>query len=370
MKQVIVHAPYDVRFDDVPSENRALGPYELRVQTELSALSPGTETRIYTGLEQERFAYRVQYPMAIGYNNVGRVIEIGDKVRDYRVGQRIFSRMPHQSEIIVTEKNMNDPGRPRSSNVPMSYDVIAPLPENVKSEHAAFTHLFVLGFNALQRAEYRFGENVVVIGLGIVGLGAVCMAHLAGARVAAIGNDGSRLEIARAMGADEAWLNGDEDTTRAKNFGGEAGIDVVIVCADAWDALKTAVDLARRNTRISVLAFPGVGQGAPPFDPFAPADFYNKSISYISTSWMPSDDYPPEYQRFTVKRIYRYILDRMACGHIDLSPVVTHHFPIARIKQAFDLVLSKDKAAIGIVLDWTDDGRRTTNDERRTMKDE
>lgn len=352
MKQTIVHAPFDVRLDEVPAETRALGPYELRVQTELTALSPGTETRIYTGQEQERFSYRVRYPMVIGYNNVGRVMEIGDGVRDYRVGQRVFSRIPHQSEMIVAEKSVGDVGRPASANVPMSYDVIAPVPDNVKSEHALFTHLFVLGFNALQRAEYRLGENVVVIGLGIVGLGAVCMAQLAGARVAAIGNDASRLEVARAMGADDAWLTGEDDITRGKNFGGEAGIDVIVVCADAWGALKTAIDLARRNTRISVLAFPGVGQGAPPFDPFAPADFYNKSISYISTSWMPSDDYPPEYQRFTVKRIYRYILDRMARGRIDLSPVVTHRFPIARIKDAFDLVLSKDKAAIGIVLDW------------------
>lgn len=352
MKQIFVHAPYDVRLDEVPSDARALGPYEMRAVTEWTTLSPGTETRIYTGVEQERFSYRVNYPFALGYNNVARVVEIGDRVQEYRVGDRIFSKMPHQSEMIVAEKNVNEAGRPASVNVPMSADVIAPIPENVVSEHAAFTHLFVLGFNALQRAEYRFGENVVVIGLGVVGLGAVSMAHLAGARVAAIGNDASRLEIARAMGADVTWLNGDDDAGRAKQFAGEAGVDVVIVCADAWGALKTAIDLARRNTRISVLAFPGVGQPPPNFDPFAPADFYNKSISYVSASWMPSDDYPPEYQRFTVKRIYRYLLDRMARGQLDLSPIVTHRFPITAIQDAFDLALSKDKRAIGIVFDW------------------
>jgi len=352
MKQVFVHAPYDVRLDDVPSDYRPLGPFELRAQTEWSALSPGTETRIYTGLEQDRFSYRVQYPYELGYNNVARVTEVGSRVQEYRVGQRVFSRMPHRSELILAEKNVNDAGRPDSPNVPISFDVLAPIPENVPSEQAAFTHLFVLGFNALQRAQYQFGENVVVIGLGVVGLGAVSMAHLAGARVAAIGKDESRLELARSMGADETWLNGDDDVARAKQFGGEAGIDIVIVCTDAWNALKTAVDISRRNTRISVLAFPGVGQGAPPFDPFAPADFYNKSISYISASWMPSDDYPPEYQRFTVKRIYRYILDRMSRGQLDLSPIVTHRFPITRIKDAFDLALTKEKSAIGIVFDW------------------
>jgi threonine dehydrogenase-like Zn-dependent dehydrogenase len=351
-KQIIVHAPGDVRVDEVPTITRPLGDYELLVHTEVSALSPGTETRIYTGLEAPRFAYRVSYPFQLGYNNVGRVVEVGSKVEGYRPGQRIFSRMPHVSEYIVAERSVQAPSSPGNSNIPSSYDVIAPVPENVASEQAAFTHLFVLGFNALQRGQYRFGENVVIIGLGVVGLGAVCMARAAGARVAAVGNASSRLEVARRMGADEVWLAGNEDQKNAKAFGGEEGIDLIIVCTDSWSALKTAIDISRRNTRVAVLAFPGIGQGPSPYDPFEPADFYNRSLSYVAVSWMPADDYPPEYQRFTVKRIYRYILDLMSRGRINLSPVVTHHFPVGRVQDAFDLVTSREKSAIGIVFDW------------------
>jgi threonine dehydrogenase-like Zn-dependent dehydrogenase len=287
-----------------------------------------------------------------GYNNIGRIVEIGSAVREYRVGQRLFSRMPHQSEYIVAEQAAGDVGRPASANVPKSYDVIAPVPESVASEHAAFTHLFTLGFNAIHRGLYRFGENVAVIGLGVVGQGAVSMAHLAGARVAAIGNDPRRTAVAAKMGADETWLAGDDAAARAAHFGGEPGIDLVILCADAWGAFQTAIQITRRNGRIAVLSFPGVGEGAPPFDPFAPADFYNEGLSYLSVSWMASDDYPPEFQRFTVKRVYRYILDRMARGQLDLSPVVTHRVPITQVKDMFELVLSKDKTALGIVFDW------------------
>lgn len=354
MKQVIIHAPYDVRLDDVPSPARPLGDYELRVQTELSALSPGTETRIYTGLDRERFTYRVSYPFTPGYNNVGRVIESGDRVQAYRVGQRIFSRMPHQSEYIVAEKVLDDSHRPASPNVPMSYNAFAAVPENVPSEYAAFTHLLGLGFNALHSGHYRFGENVVVIGLGVVGLGAVAMARLAGARVAAIGNDSTRLDAARALGADEAWLYGDDDINRARWFAGEAGIDLIAVCADAWGALQTAIRLARRSTRIAILSFPGVGQGPAPFDAFEPAEFYNKALSYISLAWSPSDDSPPEYQRFTVQRIYRYILDQMAHNRIDLARIITHRFPLTQVRDAFELIASKNKSAIGIVFDWSE----------------
>jgi threonine dehydrogenase-like Zn-dependent dehydrogenase len=358
-KQVFIHAPYDIRLDEVAPVDRALGPYEMRVKTELTALSPGTETRIYTGTDAERFAYRVRYPFPVGYNNIGRVVEIGSHVQQYRVGQRIFSRMPHISEYIVAERVLSEPPPPLNApqgvamaNVPSNYDVIAPVPDGVPSEQALFTHLFTLGFNALKRGQFQFGENVLVIGLGVVGLGAVCMARAAGARVAAIGNASSRLEVARAMGADEAWLSGDHDIERAATFAGEAGIDLIIVCTDAWAALQTAIAVSRRSTRIAVLSFPGIGQGAAPFDAFEPADFYNRSLSYIAVSWMPTDDYPPEYQRFTVKRIYRYILDLLARQRIDLSPIVTHRLPIAQIKDGFDLVVSKDKSVLGVVFEW------------------
>ncbi|MGH2403334.1 MAG: alcohol dehydrogenase catalytic domain-containing protein, partial [bacterium] len=225
MKQVIVHAPYDVRVDDVGTPDRPLGDYELLVRTEVSALSPGTETRVYTGLDAERFRYRVSYPFPLGYNNVGRIVAAGPKVETYKLGQRIFSRMPHQSRYIVAERALGEAGRPSSANVPMSYDVIAPVPDDVPSEWAVFTHLLTLGFNALHSGQYRFGENVVVIGLGIVGLGAVCMAHLAGARVGAIGNGASRLAVAQALGADVAWLSDEDHEARGRDFGGEAGID-------------------------------------------------------------------------------------------------------------------------------------------------
>lgn len=352
-QQVVVHAPYRISLDEIPAVERPLGDYEIWCRTELTALSPGSETRIYTGLEAERFAYRISYPFSLGYNNVGRVLAVGSKVQGYRPGQRIFSRMLHTSDYIVAERSAGSASPSPSLNVPSNYDVIAPVPEPVSSEHAVFTHLFTLGFSALHRGQYRFGENVVVIGLGVVGLGAVCMARAAGARVAAIGNAPPRLEVARAMGADEAWLAGDDDLVRTAAFAGEAGIDLVILCTDAWGALKTAMDIARRNTRIAVLGFPGVGQGPAPFDPFEPAAFYNRSLSYVAVSWMPSSSEPPEYQRFTYPRIYRYILELMARGRIDLSPIVTHHFPIAHIADGFNLVLSKDKSAIGIVLDWT-----------------
>jgi threonine dehydrogenase-like Zn-dependent dehydrogenase len=261
--------------------------------------------------------------------------------------------MPHISEYVVAERATASGSDAANPNIPASYTVIAAVPDSVTSEEAVLTHMLTLGFNALHRGQYRFGETVMVIGLGLVGLGAVCMAHVAGARVAAVGNAESRLDVARQLGADEAWLSGDDHQLRARQFAGEEGIDMVVVCADSWSALKTAINVSRRNTRIVALAFPGAGQGPAPFDPFEPADFYNRSLSYVASSWMPADDYPPEYQRFTVSRIYRYLLELMARRRIVASPLVTHRFPISDIQSAFQLALTKDRSVIGIIFDWS-----------------
>ena len=116
--QVIVHAPYDVRLDEMPSIERPLGDFELLVRAEVGVLSPGTEARIYSGRGVERFSYRVSYPFPLGYNNVGKVAAVGSKVTSYRPGQRVFTCMPHLSEFIVAEQAMGESGRPASPSIP------------------------------------------------------------------------------------------------------------------------------------------------------------------------------------------------------------------------------------------------------------
>ena len=164
-KQVIVHAPFDVRLDEAPPPKHPLGEFEMVVRTEVSALSPGTETRIYTGLESKRFNYRSN-SIPLGLQQCRE--DPGGRQEGTRLSRRSAHFYPHASPQRVRRcrKGCRKHSGNTNSNVPQSYDVIAPVPDNVSSEHAVFTHLFVLGFNALHRGQYRFGENVVVIRSG------------------------------------------------------------------------------------------------------------------------------------------------------------------------------------------------------------
>src|SRR5207237_3371431 len=120
----------------------------------------------------------------VGYNNVGIVRAVGSGVTRLRVGERVFSLQPHQSAYLARDS-----------------ELVVPVPEGVAPEAAAFTYLYHLGFASLQRGHFIPGEHVAVVGLGILGLATVELARAQGARVLALGNAQSRLEMASAIGA-------------------------------------------------------------------------------------------------------------------------------------------------------------------------
>jgi hypothetical protein len=277
-KQVIVHAPFDVRLDDLPAVEQPLGEFEILARTEVSALSPGTETRIYTGLESERFSYRVHYPFSLGYNNVGRILAVGSKVQSYRVGQRVFSRMPHLSDYVVAERVAENNRENTNSNVPQSYDVIAPVPENYTQSLPPL----IAGSTPSWSVPIR--ENVVS---SASGLWAGCRAARAAGRVAAIGN--SHGWKSRFMGADEGWLAGDDDRGKTALFSGEA-IDLVL-CTDAWSAMKTAGEIGAPEQWIAVLGYRSRTDRAIRSSRL----ISTPEFSYISLDTLGR--YPPEYQR-------------------------------------------------------------------------
>src|SRR5262249_54097207 len=155
-----------------------------------------------------------------------------------------FSRAPHQSAYIAQQD-----------------ELMVPVPESVGSEEASLAYLTQLGVTALRQAYYQTGENVAVIGLGVIGLAAVGVARAMGAWVAAISNSPLRSTSARRMGAHGVFLSSEVHT--AEDLGdifGETGTDIVLLTANTWEAFRTSVEITRFGGRISVLGFPGRAQ--------------------------------------------------------------------------------------------------------------
>ncbi len=134
---------------------------ELRVRTELSAISPGTELLIYKGevdsemaadSNLESLSGSLSYPLKYGYAAVGHVEAVGDGVDDEWLGRRVFAFNPHESHFCARRENLH------------------PVPDDISTALATLLPTAETAVTLVQDGAPRLGEGVVVFGQGVIGL--------------------------------------------------------------------------------------------------------------------------------------------------------------------------------------------------------
>ncbi|MCY3736410.1 MAG: zinc-binding dehydrogenase [Gemmatimonadaceae bacterium] len=334
MKIAVLHGPRDLRIEEQPLDTD-LGPTQIHVETEISALKIGTDRGNYEGAE--RVPGAPDYPRWVGDSNLGAVRAVGPDVKRIRVGDRVVTRAPHQSEYVIDEAQS-----------------VVRVPEGVDPEDAVWAHLYTLSAHCYRKAWFTPGENVAVVGLGVLGLGAVALGPFFGARVVGLGNHPGRLQMATDMGAEAAWLSDDPDLeARLDDFTGGAGIDLVILTANPWPAWRTACEVVRDNGRVSVVALPG--RGEEPLDDFNPVAmewFYNKGIALVAVSGRGGYLFPSaEGDRFDAVRTCEHTLSLMERG-LAPSRLITHRLPYTRMAEAYEMIYRREKGMLGVIFQW------------------
>jgi 2-desacetyl-2-hydroxyethyl bacteriochlorophyllide A dehydrogenase len=136
------------------------GPGEVRVKSLYSAISPGTEKRIFAGdLPQDlpldatlpALAGSFSYPFRYGYALVGEVVAAGPGA-EALLGRRVFLFHPHQSQTVVAASQC------------------LPIPEDLSGEDALLFANLESAVNFVHDAAPKLGEQVLVIGLGVLGV--------------------------------------------------------------------------------------------------------------------------------------------------------------------------------------------------------
>jgi threonine dehydrogenase-like Zn-dependent dehydrogenase len=200
------------------------------------------------------------------------------------------------------------------------------LAAGVDFEAGAFTYLPTLGLHALRSADYAVGDNVLVIGQGLVGVLAAQVAQLAGARVVALEVDAQRRSVAEQAGirtvVDPREAGALE---RVEAFFGAPGPDVIVETSQNWSGLMDAMRLAHTGSQIAVLSI----YRTPPPDELAREvlratfmdreRFHNQRVRFIACSNDPADDHPPDVVRWTItpKHALRRRADRHRCTGAD-----------------------------------------------------
>lgn len=282
---------------------------------------------------------KLDQPLPLGYCNVGVVLEAGRNVTGFQPGDRVASNGGH-AEVVSVGQNL-----------------AARVPDNVTDDMASFTVLGAIALQGIRLANPTLGENVAVMGLGLIGLLTVQLLLAQGCRVLGIDLDPKKVALAEQFGASGFCLSGGGDVlARADEFSRGNGIDAVLITASTSsnEPVQQAAKMSRQRGRLVLVGVTGLE--------LSRADFYQKELSFqVSCSYGPGrydssyedkgQDYPLGFVRWTEQRNFEAVLDMMAAGRIDVEPLITHRFKFESAPDAYALLVSKTPH-LGILLEY------------------
>ncbi|MBN2115306.1 MAG: bi-domain-containing oxidoreductase [Anaerolineales bacterium] len=295
---------------------------------------------------------RLDQPMALGYSSAGTIVTLGQKMEGFKVGQRVACAgggYAVHAEYNVVPRNL-----------------LTPLPKNVDFESAAFTTLGAIALHGFRLAEPQIGENVAIIGMGLLGLLTAQIAAVAGCNLLGIDVDPARVDLASSLGL--RAVRRDQAVDASAAFTLSRGCDVILICADTAsnDPVELAGVLARDRARVVATGAVGLA--------FPRKIYYEKEISFInSRSYGPGrydsdyeesgNDYPIGYVRWTEGRNFEAVVDLIAKGQLNVKPLITHRFPIEQATKAYEVITGKKKEKfLGVLLTYPEGKRK---EERR-----
>ncbi|MET9295474.1 zinc-binding dehydrogenase [Streptomyces sp. NPDC003077] len=204
-----------------------------------------------------------------------------------------------------------------------------PLPEGVPLVDAALLGCAVLtGWGAVHHsARVRAGESVVVFGVGGVGLATLQAARIAGAGpIVAVDISPEKEELARAAGATEFLVAGEDTAKRVRKLTGGHGADVAVECVGRADTIRTAWSATRRGGRTTVVGIGGQDQQVT----FSALElfYFGRTLSgCVYGNSDPAKDLP-------------VIAGHVRAGALDLGGMVTERIGLEGIPAAFDAMVA------------------------------
>jgi threonine 3-dehydrogenase len=324
---------------DVPEP--VCGHNDLRIRIRKTAIC-GTDTHIFNWDAWSRATIRV--PMVIGHEYVGEVVEVGQEVGGFKVGDRVtgeghitcgYCRNCRAGRRHLCRNTVgvgvNRQGCFAEYLVIPAFNAYR-LPDAVSDDLASIFDPFG---NAVHTALSfdLVAEDVLITGAGPIGIMAVAVARHCGARHVVITDVNEyRLALARRMGATLA-INVNERSLESvmQELGMTEGFDVGLEMSGVPSAFRAMLETMNHGGRVAVLGIP-------------PAE--------MSLDWSRII-----FKGLTIKGIYGremfetwYRMSGLIQSGLDLDPVITHRLPLSRFQEGFETMASGQSGKI--ILDW------------------
>lgn len=367
--KMIVSSRGNVWVDEVP--DHICGPNEILVQNIASLISSGTEkdsievrkkspinilrdrpdikrkAKKLMSKEGLIKAYKIgmetlREPIALGYSCAGIVIEVGNDVSQIKAGDHVAcmgNNANHAEYVVVTE------------------NLCKKLPKNVTFKQGAFGTLGAIAMQGIRRADVTIGENIAVIGLGLIGSLTIQILKASGCTVVGFDLNNYKIDFSKKY-CDAAYYARTPDIDTIKNeFTNGHGFDKVLITAGANtnEPIVFALDLIRKKGKIVLIGRTNIEI---PRDPF-----YEKEADFlISTSYGPGR-YDPEFEekgkympleyiRWTEKENLASFLKLISENKINVTSLISKEFNIEGADKAYDYL--KNEEVFGVVINYAE----------------
>lgn len=338
-------APHLVEVVEVQDAPDPVGPDQVRLETLFSGISAGTELTTYRGSnpyltkrwdDRSRLfvegASSVDYPVTgRGYEEVGRVVEVGDQVSGLAVGDLVWGTWGHRSGTVQQAD--------RAARRVLS--------RAVDPRIGIFSQIGAIALNVVLDADIHIGETVAVFGLGVPGQIVAQLARLNGARVIGIDGIAARRELATALGADLVLdPAGGGVAERVKDLTDGRGADVCLEVTGNYHAMHEAIRSVAYSSRVCVAGFmQGEGVGLRLGE-----EFHHNRVAV--TASQISGVSPSLQHRWDSYRLAKTAMDLAVSGRLRLLELITHTFPVAEAGAAFTLLDRHPQQALQVVLSF------------------
>jgi len=351
MKAAVFEGPERIVIEERPVPR--CGPNDAIVKVTLTTIC-GTDVHIW------REEYPVERGRIVGHEPVGVIHQLGGAVSGYDVGDRVlvgaitpcgscfYCQSHSESQCAGHEGQWEMIGGWRLGNsidgvqaeyfrVPYAQANLAKIPDDMSDEQCVLlADIASTGISAAETANVQIGQSVAVFAQGPIGLCATAGARLRGAALI-IGVDAieGRLHLSREMGADEVIDFTQEDPVAAiKRLTDGRGVDVAIEALGTQQTFESALDATRPGGIVSSLGVYG-GKLEVPVEPFV----YGIGDKQILTTLCPGG-----------KERMRKLMELVRHGKLDLSPLITHHFALDDIEEAYDLFGNQRDGVVKVAL--------------------
>lgn len=321
-KAALLNKAYDIFLVERKLE---CGPDEVIVKNHLIGIC-GSDKTFYRGQmppQTAEFRQKPEFPFRLGHESGGTVVEVGSKVREYKVGDKVIA--------FGWNNNLAEYFNAKEWE-------LQPVPEGLDMELASLGEPTACAMYSGMNSGVQLGDTVVVMGGGFAGqIIAQCAKQKGAEKVIVVDVLEGKLALAKKLGADIVINSTQQDAVQiVTELTKGQGADVVVEAAGSQESINMCTKMLRHNGKF--VWYSWITQPVT----LDISRWHDDGIEFINTclvhhSWRERFVWTPKTLRPVIQ------------GLIDIKSLITHELKLDQIKEAFELV-DKDDTAIKVIL--------------------